>query len=115
VKARADDAGIVLHVSGWCLVNADISWVRVSLAGDSRDVPVWRPRPDVQQAMNGAGQYAAWNALCCGVETDLVFEGVEAPAEGLPFGIEVILAGGGVLGVTTPERLQANEEIVIHG
>lgn len=115
VVARPTETGIGLQLSGWCLVNADILWVRITLDGVTRQAPVWRPRPDVQTAINGNGLYPAWNAMCSGVDTDLSFEGVEPCAEGLPLKVELVLASGAVLHIRAPERLAMGEEVRIPG
>jgi hypothetical protein len=113
--ARPTQTGIGLHLSGWCLLNVDVLWVRITLDGVTRQAPVWRPRPDVQQAINGNGLYPTWNAMCSGVDMDLSFDGVEPSAEGLPFKVEVVLASGAVLHVRAPERLPIGEEVRIPG
>lgn len=115
VVARPTETGIGLQLSGWCLLNADILWVRITLDGVARQAPVWRPRPDVQQAINGNGLYPSWNAMCSGVDMDLSFEGVVPSREDLPFKMEVVLANGAVLHVRAPERLAIGEEVRIPG
>jgi ubiquinone/menaquinone biosynthesis C-methylase UbiE len=104
-------AGIALHVAGWCLVNADVLWLRVILDGVAQDAPVWRPRPDVQQVMNGAGLYPAWNALCSGVEADLVFEGLTPGRGGPTLQLAMVLASGAVIAVPAPDRLALGEQL----
>ena len=68
--------GLRLKLVGWCLANADIKLLRVKVDGVSRAAPVWYPRADVHVALNGDGRYATWNSLCCGVESELRFDGV---------------------------------------
>lgn len=115
LEARPIEGGIGLHLSGWCLVNADIRWLRVALEGVVREAPVWRPRPDVQHAMNGAGLYSAWNALCSGLDTELAFEGVAPSVEGLALALEIELVDGSVLRLPAPERLAIGEAISVAG
>jgi ubiquinone/menaquinone biosynthesis C-methylase UbiE len=113
LTANAGDDGIDLVLSGWCLVNADICWIRVTIGDESRDVPVWRPRPDVQKALNKDGFYAAWNAFCCGVEADIRFDGAKVPPEGLKVELEAIMFGGGVVKIKTPDYLELGKQSVI--
>lgn len=113
LEAWPTEDGLALRITGWCLVNADVSWVRVTLGGVTRETAVWRPRTDVQQVINGAGLYAAWNALCCGIETEIGFEGVAPSSDGVPLAIAVVLASGAVLVVSGPERLPLGEAVSI--
>jgi len=62
--------GLRLNLRGWCLANADIKAVRLTVDGVSHATPVWFPRPGVHLAINPRGQYGAWNSLCCGVEAE---------------------------------------------
>ncbi len=110
---HATEDGVSLHLSGWCLLNADVRWLRVTLDGVARDTPVWQPRPDVQDVINGAGLYPTWAALCSGLDVELPFEGVMATTDGMALAIEVILVDGTVLPVPAPERLGIGEEISV--
>ncbi len=113
LEARPIEDGIGLHLSGWCLVNADIRWLRVTLEGVACETPVWRPRPDVQNLVNRSGLYSAWNALCSGVDTELVFENVAPSTEGLALTIEIELMSGHVIPVNAPERLAIGETVSV--
>jgi len=55
--ARDTEDGVVVSVGGWCLVNTDVLWMRLTLDGITRDAPVWRPRPDVHEVLNTHGLY----------------------------------------------------------
>ena len=79
LSATAEPAagGLRVHLRGWCLANADIKVVRLTIDGMSRAAPVWFPRADVHQVVNPHGQYAAWNSLCCGVDAALLFDGLQ--------------------------------------
>ncbi len=100
--------GISLRLNGWCLVNTDVKWIRVTLGGVTRQAPVWLPRPDVQGTINTESVYASWNALCCGVNETLSFD--DGP---LDLTIEAVLAGGFVLPIPAPPGLQLNEPVVV--
>lgn len=100
--------GIAVSVRGWCLVNTDVKWVRVTLGGVARRAPVWLPRLDVRDAIDASGVYASWNALCCGVEQTLSF-----PEGALDLTVEVLLASGAVLLVPTPPDLTLEQLLIV--
>jgi uncharacterized protein YbaR (Trm112 family)/2-polyprenyl-3-methyl-5-hydroxy-6-metoxy-1,4-benzoquinol methylase len=106
--------GVALRVEGWCLANTDVTWVRITLGGITRHVPVWRPRPDVHEVMNGAGLYHPLNALCSGLDTDLLFDGVHPTDGQCPLHLDVVLSNGLVLQGPIPARLPMNEPVVIN-
>ena len=105
--SRAGD-GIALRLGGWCLVNTDVRWVRVTIGGLSREAPVWLPRSDVPRAIDPQSVYAAWNALSCGVDETLLF-----PDGPLDLSIEVELVGGAILAVPGVPRLTMDETYVV--
>jgi hypothetical protein len=106
--------GVAVKVEGWCLANTDVKWMRITLDGTTRHIPVWRPRPDVHEVMNGAGLYRPLNALCSGLDTDLLFDGVH-PANGqCPLHLDVVLNNGLVLRGSTPEALRINEPVMVN-
>ena len=113
LTASSTPDGIELLLNGWCLVNTDVTWVRISLDGVTQNAPVWLPRPDVQQAINAPPIYASWNALCCGVNETLTFAGARAGDGGLELAIEVVLANGTVLRVTAPLHLPLDDKLVV--
>ena len=94
LRAQPGRDSLTVVVDGWCLLNSDVRWLRVRIAGVTRDTPVWYPRPDVHAAFNGDGRYAAWNSLCCGVTDTLVFDGVPTQVEALPLTLQLVLMNG---------------------
>jgi SAM-dependent methyltransferase len=56
-----------LDVSGWCVSGAPVRSIQISACGVVRRLPVWRPRPDVQAAINRDRIYPPLHALCSGV------------------------------------------------
>jgi len=66
--------GVRLKIGGWCVANADIKAVRVTVGGVTQCAPVWLPRADVHLTVNPDRAYSPWNSLCCGVDSELVFE-----------------------------------------
>jgi SAM-dependent methyltransferase len=111
--ARETPAGVEVQVGGWCLANTDVRWVRLTLDGVRATTPAWRPRPDVHEILNVAGLYHPLNALCSGLEGNLLFEGVQ-PVDGwCPFRLEVLLANGATLSGRAPEALAMDEACVI--
>nr|WP_294523071.1 class I SAM-dependent methyltransferase [uncultured Rhodopila sp.] len=111
--ARDTPAGVTTRVGGWCLANADVRWVRLTLDGVAAQAPVWRPRPDVHEVVNVAGLYHPLNTLCSGLEADLLFEGVHPAGGWCPLRLEVVLASGLVLVGPAPEAIAMGEPIVI--
>ena len=108
LTASRTENGVAVLLHGWCLVNTDVTWVRVALNGAVRQTPVWLPRPDVQEAINDAGLYASWNALCSGVHETLSF-----PDGAMDLAIQIVLAGGTVLHVPTPPQLPLDEMLIV--
>ena len=106
LAAEAAPAGIRLKVEGWCLANADIKSVRVTLDGVARQAPVWLPRADVHLVMNGEGRYAAWNSLCCGFDCEMLFEAVHPAGPQLAATAEVVFGDGRFVPIMTSERLR---------
>ena len=105
--ARVEDA-IAVKISGWCLVNTDVLWLRVVLDGVARQTPVWLPRPDVQEAINATGLYASWNALCCGVDDTLTF-----PEGSLAATAEIVLSDGSTVPIPIPAHLPLDETVFV--
>ena len=113
LAARDLPDGVVVSVGGWCLVNTDVVWLRLGLNGVSRDVPVWRPRPDVHGALNPHGLYHPLNALCCGMAIDLLFDGVHPRDNECPLRVEIVLANGLIARGPAPLALVMDEPLVI--
>jgi hypothetical protein len=113
LAARDSPDGIVVSVGGWCLVNTDVVWLRLGLEGVSRDAPVWRPRPDVHGALNSHGLYHPLNALCCGMEIDLLFDGVHPRDNECSLRVEIVLANGLIARGPAPLTLVMDEPLVI--
>ncbi len=111
VVAAVVDGRLELHVSGWCLSNLDVKWVRVRAQGEERDAPVWLPRPDVQRAVNPHGSYAAWNALCSGVDTRLSMGTAVPGDDGYAFSVSLVFVGGAVIDIATPRIFPGGEAV----
>ena len=80
----ATSDGLRVKVEGWCVAIPDIKSVRVTIDGIACEAPVWLPRADVHLALNADGRYAAWNSLCCGVDSELRFDGTDRTRSGIP-------------------------------
>ena len=113
LHAQAIPDGIRLRTEGWCLLNVEVRWIRVTLNGVAKDVPLWLPRPDVHLALNKSGLYGAWNALCCGLDADLIYPGVQAGDDGLAVAVEIVLCDGNVLSVRAQPTLRLDQPAVI--
>jgi ubiquinone/menaquinone biosynthesis C-methylase UbiE len=103
--AEAAVAGMRVKLHGWCLANADIKSVRVTIDGVARETPVWLPRADVHLALNRDGGYAAWNSLCCGVDSELLFNTAHPTDQGIALGIDIVFSDNRFVPIVTAERL----------
>ncbi len=111
--ARDTPDGIVVAVGGWCLCNMPVRWIRLTLDGMAQHAPVWRPRPDVHEVLNGRGLYKAMSAICSGLDSELVFAGIHAVDNVCAFRLEVVLENGVTVTGTAPEALVLNEQMVV--
>lgn len=105
--------GIVVKIGGWCLSNADVLGVRITLDDVPHDSAVGRYRPDVQEVMNQHRQYHAVNALFSGLEDQVLFPGAQADEQSCPLRIDILLAGDIALSGPAPERLILNQPMVV--
>jgi ubiquinone/menaquinone biosynthesis C-methylase UbiE len=92
LTARAVPGGIMLKIIGWCLAGADLKSVRVTIDGVSRRTPVWLPRADIQLALNNKNLYPAWNALCCGIDAEMMLEGASTTESVVRVELDLIFA-----------------------
>lgn len=112
--ARDTQGGIVVTLGGWCLSNIAVRWVCLTLdGGEKQHSPVWRPRPDVHDVLNGRGLYHPLNAICSGLEDELLFAHVHATDNICAFRLEVVLANGLTVTGPAPETLTMDEQMVI--
>ena len=105
--------GLTVTMGGWCLCNADVRWVRLTLNGVIRDAAVSRPRPDVHEVLNKDRLYNPLNTLCSGVAGEMLFDGVHLDCDSCPVQLEIVLTSGVVVSRPTPEPLILNEQMVI--
>jgi len=113
VLARDTPDGIVIAVGGWCLINTDVFGVRLTVGDVARFAPVWRPRPDVHEVLNRSHHYHPLNALCSGIDSELVFAGVHAADNVCLYSLDIMLANGVTVSGPMPERLVMDEMVVI--
>ena len=109
LQAAAD--GLCVTVNGWCLFPTDLRWLRLSINGVARDMPVWAPRADVHLAFNRSGAYGNWNALCCGVRDELRFPLAAGSDGSLTLAAQAVLMNGDVVELQTPRPITAGETI----
>ena len=105
--------GIELSVGGWCLANIDVVWVRITLETVTLHASVWRPRADVHEVLNRTGLYHPLNALCSGIETHMLFDGVHPQADRCALRFDIVLANGLIVSGPAPEAITMNEQVVI--
>jgi len=115
IEATARDTadGIQLSVDGWCLVNADVLWVRLTIDGVTRVATIGHPRPDVHDVLNRQGLYHPLYALCSGVRAVVQFEGVQSKDNQCGLRIDVALASGVIVQSAAPRMLVMNETVTI--
>jgi len=115
VTASSSGAGTVLALHGWYICNVDVVGLRVTLDGTARDTALWLPRPDVHNALNRQGRYAAWNALCCGVTESLTFAHPDVLDQEHALRIDVVLANGTVARLQGPDHIRVDEPVLFAG
>jgi hypothetical protein len=113
VLPRDTPDGIVVALGGWCLINTDVLWVRLTLDGVARVAPVWQPRPDVHEVLNRSHHYHPLNVLCSGIGSELVFAGVHATDNTCPFNLDILVMNGVIVSGPAPQRLVMDELAVI--
>jgi SAM-dependent methyltransferase/uncharacterized protein YbaR (Trm112 family) len=113
ITARDTPEGIQLSVDGWCLVNADVLWVRMTIDGVTRVAAMGHPRPDVHDVLNRQGLYHPLYALCSGLRATVQFEGVHSRDSQFALRIEVALASGIIVQSAAPRMLVINETVTI--
>ncbi|WP_428487264.1 class I SAM-dependent methyltransferase [Rhodopila sp.] len=113
LAARDTVDGVAVAMGGWCLMNIDVVWVRLGLDDVTREVPVWRPRPDVHEVLNAKGLYHPLNALCCGLDTNLLFDGLHPKDNRCLLHLEIVLANGMVVKGPVPDMLVMNEKLIV--
>ncbi len=105
--------GIIVKIGGWCLSNADVLAVRITVDDVQHDVPVWQYRPDVQEIMNPQRHYHLANALFSGLDDQLLFPGARAKDQGCSLRIAIRLTGEITLSGPTPDTLVLNQPMVV--
>ena len=111
--ARDTPDGIMVALGGWCLCNVPVRWVRLTLDGVTRHAPIWRPRPDVHEVLNGRGLYHPMSAICSGLEGELLFPDAHAANNVCPFRLEIVLVNGITVTGAAPEELAMGEQMVV--
>ena len=109
--ARRSPNGLTLTMVGWCLASADILAVRVVIDGSAGELAVWRPRPDVQQTLNGAGLYPAWNALCSGVDATLYYAGLCPDGDRPTLAVRLLMNNGSIAELPCTGRVPIGESV----
>jgi SAM-dependent methyltransferase len=111
--AREEPDGLQVSVNGWCLVNADVVWLRFTVGGVARVASLGLPRPDVHDVLNQQGFYHPLNALCSGLHATLRFDGVRSQDGQCALRIDVVLTSGVVVQAPAPATLTLNETVTL--
>jgi hypothetical protein len=111
--AHGTPAGVRVSVGGWCLLNADGVDLAITLNGIRRQTAVRHPRPDVDVAMNQSGLYSAWGALCCGLQDEILFEGVRPHDGAIQLKVEIVLKNGTILHPDAPPAMTLDRPVLL--
>ena len=63
---QTDDC-LEIVAEGWCAAADRVKSVEMAFGGHKLHLPIWRPRPDVQIAINSGLVYPALHAICSGI------------------------------------------------
>ncbi len=110
LRLGRDDTELGLQVSGWCLSDAPVKSVQIGTCGVIRRIPIWRPRPDVQTALNRDNLYPPLHALCSGVEGTVRLAGNDT----IEVTVDIVAVDGALQPVRTVS-LAVGEAIDISG
>jgi 2-polyprenyl-3-methyl-5-hydroxy-6-metoxy-1,4-benzoquinol methylase len=113
LRMEAIAQGLSVHIRGWYLARGDVAGISIILNGVTHMAPVWRPRSDVHLALNQTGSYPAWNALCCGVESALTFDGVLSPTGTMILAVYAVLTSGATLPIAAPASVGLGETLTL--
>lgn len=111
---RRNDAELDISIAGWCLADMPVRSIQVSACGAVRRVPIWRPRPDVQQALNAGNVYPPLHALCSGIDDSVRIRPFDADANTIEVMVHVVPVDGPPLPVRVVS-LTVGETVDISG
>jgi SAM-dependent methyltransferase len=109
--ARRSPNGLTLTIVGWCLASVDILAARVIIDGSAGEAAVWCDRSDVQQTLNGAGLYPAWNALCSGVDATLYYAGLCPEGDHPTLSVQLLISNGSIAELPCTGRIPLGESV----
>jgi ubiquinone/menaquinone biosynthesis C-methylase UbiE len=95
LRLDRDDEGLALYAGGWCLSGTPVRSVQISSGGVARRLPIWRPRPDVQNVVNRDNKYPPLHALCSGIEGVVRLPGT--PDDRIEVRVDVVAVDGTLL------------------
>jgi SAM-dependent methyltransferase len=101
LRLERDGDELRLVVSGWCVSGAPVRSIQISACGVVRRLPVWRPRPDVQTAINRDAIYPPLHALCSGVEGTVRLRAPDGDDDPVEVTVEIVPVDGPALPVRT--------------
>jgi SAM-dependent methyltransferase len=87
---RRREDGMDLVVEGWCVAQAAVRALQIDICGVRRRLPIWRPRPDVNAAVNAEGTFPPLHALCCGIEGTVHLDAAGAVDSAVPVSVSVL-------------------------
>lgn len=108
------DADLQVSVAGWCLSDVPVRSVQISTCGAVRRVPIWRPRPDVQRALNANNLYPPLHAMCSGIDGTVPIPCASPDANTIEIAVHLLPVDGAPLLLQTVS-LSVGETIQISG
>lgn len=91
---RPDGDRRAFTVNGWCVAVARVKSVEITVDGARCRLPIWRPRPDVQAAVNTDNTYPPLHALCSGIAATIELRSYVAGAAPVAVKIDVVTVDG---------------------
>ncbi len=86
------DDGATIAVQGWCLSDIAAASLQISIGIARHRLPIWIPRPDIQQDLNRDGYYPALCALCCGIQGSIELPKAFEDQKSLTLTFQIILS-----------------------
>jgi SAM-dependent methyltransferase len=96
-----DSGGPAIMADGWCASVNPVKSVQLTIGRTRVRLPVWLPRPDVHNAVNGGNAYPALHALCSGIRGSFPIAPDQAPASPVVARVDIVAPGDAVVPVGT--------------
>ncbi len=84
-------------VNGWCAAVERVKSVEITVGEQHSRLPIWRPRPDVQKAVNKNNTYPPLHALCSGIDGTIPLTTGQAKEAPTKVQVDVVAVDGRIL------------------